>query len=268
MAGVARPKVAILRTHGTNSDREMAAAFHAAGFATQDVNMVDLKSGAITLDGFNGIAPSGGFADADVFGSAKGWAAAVLFDERLREMFEKFRLSPNKFSFSECNGCQFTTWLNWILGDVFDENAQPRMIHNVSGRFEHRWPMLEIQKSPSVMCDGMEGSRLVIPSAHGEGRFYFPSQKILNYVLENNLAPMRYVDASGNATEQFPDNPNGSPHGIAALCSPDGRHLVMMPHPTRAFLMYQCQSWMPEKWKKELTVSPWIQIFQNARKWC
>jgi len=267
MLGQARPKVAILRAHGTNSDREMAAAFHLAGFATQDVNMFDLKSGAVTLDGFHGLAPSGGFADADVFGSAKGWAASVLFDEKLLEMFEKFRNSPNRFSFWECNGCQFGTLLNWILGDVFQEDYQPRMVHNISGRFEHRWPMVEIQKSPSVMLSGMECSRLVVPSAHGEGRFYFPNQEVLNYVLENNLAPVRYIDPAGNPTEHYPYNPNGSPNGIAALCSPDGRHLVMMPHPTRAFLLKQCRSWMPEDWKKNLQASPWLQMFQNARKY-
>ncbi|HBP00794.1 MAG TPA: hypothetical protein DD454_01060 [Candidatus Moranbacteria bacterium] len=266
IAGAAKPKVAILRTHGTNSDREMMAAFHAAGFVTQDVNMYDLKTGSVSLDAFSGIAPSGGFADADIFGSAKGWAASVLFDERLKEMFEQFRITPNTFSFWECNGCQFGILLNWILGDVFEENCQPRMAHNLSGRFEHRWPMLEIRSSPSIMLDGMEGSRLVIPSAHGEGRFYFPKQEVLNYVLENDLAPLRYVDPAGNPTEQYPYNPNGSPHGIAALCSPDGRHLAMMPHPTRAFRMHQCRSWMPEDWKADLEASPWLQMFQNARK--
>lgn len=268
MAGSAKPKVAILRTHGTNSDREMAAAFHTAGFVAQDVNMADLKAGVISLDGFHGIAPPGGFADADVFGSAKGWAAAVLFDERLREMFEKFRTSPNKFSFSECNGCQLTTLLDWVLGDVFAKDLQPRMVENISGRFEHRWPMAEIQKSPAIMFEGMAGSRLVIPSAHGEGRFYFPDQAVLDYVFQHGLAPVRYVDPAGNPTEQYPYNPNGSPHGIAALCSPDGRHTVMMPHATRAFLMYQCRSWMPESWNKNLQASPWLQMFQNARKYC
>ncbi len=267
MRGQAKPKVAILRTHGTNSDREMMAAFHWAGFVTQDVNMFDLKSSAITLAGFQGLAPAGGFGDADVFGSAKGWAASVLFDEKILEMFEKFRKSPNTFSFWECNGCQFGILLNWILGDTFKEELQPRMVHNLSGRFEHRWPMAKILKSPSIMLEGMEGSKLVIPSAHGEGRFYFPDQVVLNYVLDNALAPVRYVDPYGNSTEQYPYNPNGSPHGIAALCSPDGRHLMMMPHPTRAFLMYQCQSWMPEDWKKTLQAAPWLRMFQNARNY-
>jgi phosphoribosylformylglycinamidine synthase len=267
MLGQARPKVAILRTHGTNSDREMTAAFHMSGFATQDVNMFDLKSGAVSLDGFSGIAPSGGFGDADVFGSAKGWAASVLFNESLWGMFEKFRCEPNKFSFWECNGCQFGIMLKWILADIFKDEFQPAMAHNISGRFEHRWPMIEIQKSPAIMFEGMEGSRLVVPSAHGEGRFHFPIQRVLNYVLENNLAPVRYVDPQGNPTEQYPYNPNGSPVGIAALCSPDGRHLLMMPHPTRAFLMYQCQSWMPQDWKKNLQAAPWLQMFQNARNY-
>ena len=267
MLGAARPKVAILRTHGTNSDREMAAAFHMAGFATQDVNMWDLAAGTVSLEAFSGFASSGGFADADVFGSAKGWAARVLFNAKLLKMFEKFRHAPNKFSYHECNGCQFAILLGWILGDVFKEKQQPRMIHNISGRFEHRWPMVEILSSPSIMLSGMEGSRLVIPSAHGEGRFYFPDQKVLEYVLRNNLAPVRYIDPSGNHTEQFPYNPNGSPLGIGALCSPDGKHLVKMPHSTRVFLLNQCGSWMPEDWKKNLLASPWLQMFQNARNY-
>ncbi len=268
MRGQARPLAAILRAHGSNSDREMAAAFHFAGFRTQDVNMSDLIAGHCDLDSFQVLASVGGFADADTFGSAKGWAASVLFNERVREMFDKFRSSPDKFSFSECNGCQFITWLNWILGDVFGNDDQPRLTLNISGRFEHRWPMVEIQKSPSIAFGGMEGSRLVVPSAHAEGRFFFPSQKVLDYVVSNNLAPVRYIDPEGRPTEQYPYNPNGSPLGIAALCSPDGRHLAMMPHPTRAFLMFQCRSWMSEDMKNNLLASPWLQMFQNIRERC
>lgn len=268
MRGTAKPKIAVLRTHGTNSDREMAAAFYHAGFAVQDVNMVDLKAGVVTLDEFHGLAPAGGFADADVFGSAKGWAASALFDERLREAFEKFRAAPNRVSFGECNGCQFVIWLDWILGGVFPAELQPRMVANISGRFEHRWPMIEIQASKAIAFEGMEGSRLVIPSAHGEGRFHFPHQSVLDFVLAHGLAPVRFVDPKGTPTEQYPYNPNGSPQGIAALCSPDGRHVVMMPHSTRAFRMNQCQSWMPESWKRNLEASPWLRMFQNLRKYC
>ncbi len=268
MIGGADPVVAIIRSHGTNSDREMLAAYRLAGFAVQEVNMFDLKTGAVTLDGFQGIAFPGGFADADVFGSAKGWAASILFDERLREMFEKFRSAPNKFSFSECNGCQLAMLMGWILGDVFATDLHPRMAHNISGRFEHRWPTVEVQRSPAIMFEGMEDTRLVVPSANGEGRFWFPEERVINYILQNNLAPLRYVDPLGNPTEQYPYNPSGSPCGIAALCSVDGRHLAMMPHPTRAFLMNQCLSWMPQNWKENLTASPWLKMFQNARKFC
>jgi len=265
--GSAKPRAAVLRAHGTNSDREMTNVLHLAGFITQDVIMSDFTSKRLSdLDSFHMLASCGGFVDADVFGAATGFAAPILFDERIGDIFYRFLRRPNVVSFHECNGCQLGTKIGLPFLDLPKEK-QPRMIENVSRRFEHRWSMVKTLKSPAVMFEGTEGSQLVIPSAHGEGRFFFPDPAVLNYVLENDLAPVRYIDPSGTPTEQYPYNPNGSPYGIAALCSENGRHVVMMPHPTRVFLLWQCRSWMPHEWMKNLKASPWLQLFQNARKY-
>jgi phosphoribosylformylglycinamidine synthase len=156
--------------------------------------------------------------------------------------------------------------LGWIPWYGIEQVRQPRFIWNKSGRFESRFATVKILPSPSIMLQGMEGSVLGIWIAHGEGRAYFPDKTILNKVIEKNLAPLRYVDDDGNVTENYPFNPNGSPLGITALCTEDGRHLAMMPHPERTFLLWQW-AWMPKGWKK-LKASPWIKLFQNARNWC
>ncbi len=148
-----------------------------------------------------------------------------------------------------------------------EDKLQPRFIKNKSGRFESRFSTVKILPSPAIMLKGMEYSILGIWIAHGEGRLYFPKAEIKDEVLRNNLAPIRFVDDEGQFTEKYPFNPNGSPLGITALCSPDGRHLAMMPHPERTFLKWQW-AYMPEDWKRDLTVSPWLKMFQNARQWC
>jgi phosphoribosylformylglycinamidine synthase len=147
-----------------------------------------------------------------------------------------------------------------------DEKIQPRFIRNRSERFESRWSHVKIQPNPSILLAGMEGSTLGVHIAHGEGRLHFPNPQILDAVREKNLASLVYVDSRNELTEKYPFNPNGSVSGIAALCSPDGRHLAMMPHPERTFLPWQWHYW-PREWS-ELKVSPWLQMFQNARKWC
>jgi phosphoribosylformylglycinamidine synthase len=157
--------------------------------------------------------------------------------------------------------------LGWVPWHGIADSLQPRFIHNRSGRFESRFSTVEILPSPSIMLQGMEGSTLGIWVAHGEGRAYFPDREIERKILETGLAPVRYVDDSGEITKDYPFNPNGSPHGIAALCSPDGRHLAIMPHPERTCLTWQWP-WMPETWKKTLDASPWLKMFQNARQWC
>jgi phosphoribosylformylglycinamidine synthase len=261
-----RPKVAVVREEGTNGDREMAAAFYTAGLDPMDVTMSDLLAGRITLDPFQGLVFPGGFSFMDVFDSAKGWAGVIRFNPMLKEMFERFYDRKDTFSLGVCNGCQFMQLLGVILKGL-DETIQPRFIRNRSERFESRWIQVKIQPSPSVLLAGMEGSTLGVHVAHGEGQVRFPDPKILDVVRAKNLAPLVYVDSENEPTEKYPANPNGSVSGIAALCSPDGRHLAMMPHPVdRAFLRWQWHYW-PREWS-EIEVSPWLRIPQNARKWC
>ena len=262
-----KPSVAIIREEGSNGDREMHSAFYSAGFETWDITMSDLLSGEISLDRFRGVVFVGGFSYADVLDSAKGWAGVIRFNKSVWDQFESFYDRPDTFSLGICNGCQLEALLGWVPWKDLADEIRPRFIHNSSGRFESRFSTLRIDGSPSMMLQGMAGSTLGVWVAHGEGRAYFPDRKILDRVLKENLAPVRFADDQNNATEIYPFNPNGSPEGIAGLCSPDGRHLSMMPHPERAFLKWQW-GWMPEEWKKDLKASPWLRMFQNARKWC
>lgn len=261
------PKVAIIREEGSNSDREMASAFYMAGFEPWDVTMTDLLEQRISLKDFSGIAFVGGFSYADVLDSAKGWAGVIRFNRRLWMEFQDFYHRADTFSLGVCNGCQLMALLGWVPLQGIDDMRQPRFIHNPSGRFESRFSTVKILPSPSIMLKGMEGSVLGIWVAHGEGRVFFPDKEILKRVEDNGLAPVRYVDDNNEITERYPFNPNGSVNGITALCSEDGRHLAIMPHPERTFLKWQW-SWMPEDWKKNLKASPWLRMFQNARKWC
>ncbi len=261
-----RPKVAILREEGSNSDREMASAFHMAGFEAWDITMSDLLSGRVELDGFRGVAAVGGFSYADVLDSAKGWAGVARFNPELWKQFQRFHGRPDTFSLGVCNGCQLFALLGWVPYRGLDDVKQPRFIGNSSGRFESRFATVRVLESPSIMLQGMEGSVLGIWLQHGEGRAFFPDDAVLNRVTGEDLAPVRYVDDDGEPTEAYPFNPNGSPSGIAALCSPDGRHLAIMPHPERTFLPWQW-GWMPREWRK-LETSPWLRLFQNAREWC
>lgn len=264
-----RIKVAILREEGSNGYREMTAAFYQAGFMPWDITVTDLLEGRATLDGFRGLAAVGGFSYADVPASAKGWAATIRFNPGLEAMFEQFYSRSDTFSLGVCNGCQLFGLLGvvpWPWAGVCDED-QPRFVHNVSGRFESRWSTVKILPSSSIMLKGMEGSTLGVWTAHGEGRLEFPNPQLLDQVRLDRLAPIRYVNDDGVITQSYPFNPNGSPQGIAALCTPDGRHLAMMPHPERAFLDWQWP-WMSDNLKSESGFSPWLQMFINARIWC
>jgi phosphoribosylformylglycinamidine synthase len=258
--------VAMLREEGSNGDREMAAAFLAAGFAPWDVAMSDLLSGRITLDRFRGVVAVGGFAHADVLDAGKGWAGSIRFNRDLWAQFEAFLDRPETFSLGVCNGCQLLALLGWVPWRGLEDTAQPRFVRNASGRFESRFATVTIQPSPAVMLRGMGGSTLGIWSAHGEGRVLFPDLDVLEAVEEQSLAPIRFVDDGGAVTEAYPHNPNGSPRGIAGLCSPDGRHLAMMPHPERTFQPWHW-GWMPPG-LRNLEVSPWLRMFQNVREWC
>jgi phosphoribosylformylglycinamidine synthase len=262
-----KPEVAIIREEGSNGDREMASAFYSAGFEPWDVMMTDILNGSINLDRFKGIAFVGGFSYADVLDSAKGWAGTIRLNKKLYEKFYKFYHRDDTFSLGVCNGCQLMALLGWVPWSEIEDIHQPRFIHNKSGRFESRFSTVKILKSPSIMLKGMEGSILGIWVAHGEGYAHFPEISLLEEVIKNELAPIRYVDDNGDITEKYPYNPNGSPLGITALCTPDGRHLAMMPHPERTFLKWQWP-WMPESMKKLLKASPWLRLFQNARQWC
>jgi phosphoribosylformylglycinamidine synthase len=259
--------VAILREEGSNGDREMAAAFHAAGFEPWDVTMSDLLAGRIELDRFRGLAAVGGFSYADVLDSAKGWAGTIRFNDGLRRRFEDFVSRTDTFSLGVCNGCQLFALLGLVPWRGLADPVQPRFVRNASGRFESRFVTVRIEESPALMLDGMAGSTLGIWVQHGEGRALFPERSVLDRVLADHLAPVRFADDEGRVTESYPFNPNGSPEGIAALCSPDGRHLAIMPHPERCFLKWQW-GWMPRAWRRELEVSPWLRLFQNARTWC
>ncbi|MFZ5997602.1 MAG: phosphoribosylformylglycinamidine synthase [Nitrospirota bacterium] len=267
MKRASKPAVAIIREEGSNGDREMTSAFYQAGFEPWDVTMTDLLGGRVTLSTFKGIVFVGGFSYADVLDSAKGWAGTIRFNKSLYEQFQRFYQRPDTFSLGVCNGCQLAALLGWVPWQGIADDRQPRFIHNTSGRFESRFASVKILKSPAIMLHGMENSVLGIWVAHGEGRAHFPDTAIFDEVLKNDLAPIRYVDDRGGITEQYPFNPNGSPLGIAALCTPDGRHLAMMPHPERTFLMWQW-AWMPAEMRETLKASPWLKMFQNARQWC
>jgi len=262
-----KPAVAVVREEGSNSDREMASAFHQAGFTAWDVTMTDFLEGKVDLDRFRGMAFVGGFSYADVLDSAKGWAGVIRFNRSVFEQFQRFHDRADTFSLGVCNGCQLVALLGWIPWAGIEDRRQPRFIHNLSGRFESRFSAVRIFPSPSILLKGMAGSSLGIWVAHGEGRAFFPDRKILKKVESLSLAPVRYVDDRREVTMRYPFNPNGSANGIAALCSPDGRHLAIMPHPERTFLTWQW-AWMPGEWKRSLKASPWLKFFLNAREWC
>ncbi len=261
------PKVAVLREEGTNGDREMVAACAAAGLDPMDVNMKDLLNGKASLDEFQGLVFPGGFSFMDVFGSAKGWAAIILQNNKLKGMFDRFYARPDTFSLGVCNGCQLMALLGWVPFRGLDGRRQPRFVHNASGRFESRWSQVRINQSPSVLLRGMEDSSFGIWVAHGEGQLVIPDKDILPELFEKKLVPITYVTPYGHNTVAYPSNPNGSSRAEAALCSPDGRHLAMMPHPERCFRQWQW-AWMPPEWKQYSDATPWLTMFQNARIWC
>jgi phosphoribosylformylglycinamidine synthase len=244
----------------------MVSAFFMAGFEPWDVTVTDLIEGRITLDQFRGVVFVGGFSYADVLDSAKGWAASIRFNTKVWDQFEKFYTRTDTFSLGVCNGCQLMALLGWVPWRGIADELQPRFIHNKSGRFESRFSTVKIVKSPSIMLSNMENAVLGIWVAHGEGQAYFPDKDLFKE-CEQNLAPIRYVNDESRITSIYPFNPNGSPKGIAGLCSPDGRHLAMMPHPERVVLNWQW-GWMPEEMRKSLEASPWLRMFQNAREWC
>ncbi|MGM0564121.1 MAG: phosphoribosylformylglycinamidine synthase [Pseudomonadota bacterium] len=248
----ARPPMAILREQGVNGQIEMAAAFHRAGFETVDVHMSDLIAGRRDLAEFKGLVACGGFSYGDVLGAGGGWAKTVLFNPALRDQFQAFFEREDSFSLGVCNGCQMLAQLK----DLIPGAAHwPGFKRNLSEQFEARLAMVEVQESPSVLLDGMAGSRMPIAVAHGEGRAVFSGEP------GDARVALRYVDPAGNPSEHYPWNPNGSPDGITGLTSDDGRATIMMPHPERVFRALQ-HSWAPDDWQED---APWLRLFRNAR---
>lgn len=258
MQGVA-PQVAILREQGVNSHYEMAAAFDRAGFKAVDVHMSDILSGRVTLDSFNALAACGGFSYGDVLGAGEGWAKSILFNARAREQFAEFFARQDTLALGICNGCQMLSNLHSLIPGA---DNWPRFVTNRSERFEARVSMVEVQKSPSVWFDGMQGSRMPIAVSHGEGRAEFSSANGADTLNNSGLVALRFVDNYGQVTEQYPANPNGSATGMTGICSADGRVTIMMPHPERVFRTV-ANSWHPEHWGED---SPWMRLFRNARK--
>ncbi len=255
-----RPKIAILREQGVNSQYEMAAAFDRAGFSPVDVHMTDIINGRVSLREFIGLAAGGGFSYGDVLGAGQGWAKSILFQPRARDEFAAFFARPESFTLGACNGCQMLAHLK----DVIPGSSHwPQFIRNRSEQFEARLSLIEIQQTPSIFFQGMAGSRLCMASSHGEGYAQFPEVNDAVSVLNHNLVPARYIDHYGNTTEQYPFNPNGSPLGIAALTTTDGRVTIIMPHPERVFRTVQ-NSWHPGEWGED---GPTLRMFRNARAW-
>ena len=249
-----RPKAAVIREKGTNSEREMAYAFYLAGFDVRDVTMTDLISGRETLDDVNLIAFCGGFSNSDVLGSAKGWAGAFLYNPKAKETLDRFYARKDTLSFGVCNGCQLMVELGLLNNDHAVSNAREyaQMLHNDSHKFESAFVGLDIPENNSVMFGSLAGSRIGTWVAHGEGKFRLPMDE------------SKYNICAKFAYTEYPGNPNGSDYNVAAICSADGRHLAIMPHPERTIFPWQC-GFYPQNRQDQVT--PWFEAFVNARKW-
>jgi phosphoribosylformylglycinamidine synthase len=252
----ARPRVAILREQGVNSHVETAYGMHKAGFTAVDVHMSDLIAGRAQLDDFKGLIAVGGFSYGDVLGAGEGWAKTILFNDAMQQQFARFFQREDTFSLGICNGCQMLSNLKTIIPGA---QAWPKFTRNKSEQFEARFVMVEVADSPSVFLQGMAGSRAPIVVAHGEGYADFSQTGD----LDQAIVAMRFVDHRGAVTEAYPYNPNGSPGGITAVTTPDGRCTALMPHGERVFRSV-LQSWRPDDAGED---APWMRMFRNARKW-
>ncbi|WP_018693132.1 phosphoribosylformylglycinamidine synthase [Algicola sagamiensis] len=252
------PKVAILREQGVNSQMEMAAAFDRAGFEAIDVHMSDLLEGRRQLSDFVGLAVCGGFSYGDVLGAGEGWAKTILFNPALKDQFKTFFHREDTFTFGACNGCQMLSTLKSLIPGA---EHWPKFVTNASERFEGRASLVKIAESPSILFKGMAGSHMPIAVAHGEGRADFSQTGTLDGLKAENLIAGQFVDHHAMPTEHYPMNPNGSPEGLTALTTTDGRVTIMMPHPERVFRTV-AMSWAPDSWGED---SPWMRMFRNAR---
>ena len=250
-----KPAIAILREQGVNGHVEMAAAFERAGFECLDINMNDLLGGSASLAGLAGLVACGGFSYGDVLGAGGGWAKSILYNDRLRDEFERFFNRADTFGLGVCNGCQMLSRLRSIIPGA---GHWPDFVRNRSEQFESRVVMVEVMDSPSLFLQDMAGARLPIVVAHGEGRVE------INDENEHVLPVLRFVDNHGEVTSTYPYNPNGSSLGLTGFTNDDGRFTILMPHPERVFLQQQ-MSWIEHD--RPGADSPWMQMFYNARKW-
>lgn len=255
----ARPAVAILREQGVNSQVETAAVFDQAGFEAHDVHMTDLLANRRSLQGFRGLVACGGFSYGDVLGAGEGWAKSILFHEGVRAELARFFARSDTFALGICNGCQMLAALKEIIPGT---GHWPRFVRNRSEQYEARLALVEILPSPSVLLAGMAGSVLPIAVAHGEGYAEFASTAAAEACATSGLVAFRYVANDASVAHTYPANPNGSPHGIAALTSEDGRITITMPHPERSFRYVQ-QSWRPREAGEH---TGWMRLFRNARR--
>jgi phosphoribosylformylglycinamidine synthase len=253
---LSKPRVAILREQGVNSHVEMAYAFAQVGFESHDVHMTDLQTGRVSLKDFQGLVACGGFSYGDTLGAGIGWARSITFNPLLSDEFKTYFSRTDTFGLGVCNGCQMFAELADIIPGAQD---WPRFTSNQSERFEARLSMVEVLASPSLFFQDMTGSRMPIAVAHGEG---FANFKFRGHA-KRAIAAMRFVDNTGAVTENYPANPNGSPAGLTAVTTPDGRFTAMMPHPERVFRNVQ-MSYTPEDVS---AFSPWLRMWQNARRW-
>ncbi|MBC8024872.1 MAG: phosphoribosylformylglycinamidine synthase, partial [Steroidobacteraceae bacterium] len=256
----ARPKVAVLREQGVNSQIEMAAVLDRVGFEAHDVHMTDVLSGRVTLEGFRGLVGCGGFSYGDVLGAGEGWAKSILYHARAREQFVRYMERSDTFTLGVCNGCQMFAALKEIVPGA---ESWPRFVRNRGEQFEGRFSLVEIQRSPSIFLSGMDGSMLPIAVAHGEGRAEFANPAEAVKFSEAGLVSARYVEGNRKVAASYPANPNGSPFGIASVTNEDGRVTLTMPHPERSF-RYAQNSWRPDGAGE---YSGWFRMFGNARRW-
>ena len=244
-----RPKAAIIREKGSNSEREMANAMYLAGFDVKDVHMTDLISGRETLEDIQFIGAVGGFSNSDVLGSAKGWAGAFLYNEKANTALKNFFKREDTLSVGICNGCQLFMELELINPE---HNEHGKMLHNDSKKHESSFTSVKVQENNSVMLSSLAGTELGVWISHGEGKFNLPETED-NY---NIVAKYGY--------EGYPNNPNGSDYNTAMLCDKTGRHLVTMPHIERSTFQW---NWANYPQDRQDEVSPWLEAFVNARKW-
>ncbi len=254
--GGARPRVAILREQGVNSQYEMAAAFMRAGFDAFDVHMSDLLEGRDDLGDYQGIVACGGFSFGDVLGAGGGWAKSILYHARTHDQFAKFFARGDSFTLGVCNGCQMLSHLRELIpGSAY----WPNFLRNKSEQFEARLSLVEVSDNQSIFLQGMAGCRIPIATSHGEGRAVFFNTT--DQAIAESLIALRYIDNYGEVAEKYPANPNGSVDGICGLSNEDGRVTIMMPHPERVARTTQ-NSWHPEDWGDD---GAWMRIFRNAR---